>query len=234
MAARPLHTFLFGLLRKGKTTAAASWPKPVFISAGNEGGDASLRFMNVDVIIVNSKEDLMQAMAYIQANYQKHGWRTVVFDSLTYYSDIFIAECSKNGTQMLQTRDWGMLDLHLQKWLLPLSRKLPLHFVWIANQEEIKDSNGGVVGGNPMLYGKTKVKFPGTSDLILQSITQTTRNQQGKLEVKYLFKTVATDDSPIGGRFGPAFAEGIIPAHFSEIAKRIGPWIGEPIETQKT
>lgn len=231
MPAKPLHTFIYGPLRTSKTTSAATWPSPVFLSAGNEGGDTSLRFQSVDVIVIKNVQDMKDAIAYIDMHGKtKHGWKTIVVDSLTYYSDLFIQQASNNGEKPLQQRDWGLLDLHLQKWLLPKVMSMPYHAVWIANEDEVKDTNGSVTSYSPSLYGKTKVKFPGSTDLIVRTTIRTSRNQQGQLQSEYLFKTISTDGSPIGGRFGPAFAEGIIPAHFQAIAQRIGPWIGEEVK----
>ena len=231
MPAKPLSTFIFGPLRTSKTTSAATWPKPVFLSAGNEGGDTSLRGMDVDVIKINSVADMKEAVAYIDAYGQKkHGWRTVVVDSLTYYSDLFVQAASNNGEKPLQQRDWGLLDLHLQKWLLPKLMSMPYHTVWIANEVEIKNSDGNVVSYSPSLYGQTKTKFPGATDLIVRTMIRSVRNPNTqKLETEYLYRTVSTDGSPIGGRFGSAFSSGTIPAHFKAIAQQIGPYIGEEV-----
>jgi hypothetical protein len=148
-------------------------------------------------------------------------------DSLTYYSDLFVAELTKNGDKPMQQRDWGMLDLHLQKWLLPVMRKLPLHIVWIANEDPEKGSDGGILGYRPMLYGKTAIKLPGACDMLVRANTEQARNAQGQLQTYYILQTVPTAGAPARGRFGPAFNDGKIPAHFNVIAQRIGPYIGE-------
>jgi hypothetical protein len=228
MPARPLSMFIYGPLRSSKTTSASTFPKPVFIAAGNENGDTSLRGSDVDVIVVRSIQDMKDAVAYIELNGKKnHGWETIVVDSLTYYSELFVAELSQNGNKALQIRDWGLLDLHLQKWLLPKLTMLKFHTVWIANEAEVKNSDGAVVSYQPMLYGASKTKFPGACDLIVRTGIRTVRNPQTqKLETDYFYRTVSTDGSPVGGRFGPCFSEGIIPAHFNEIANRVGKFIG--------
>lgn len=239
MGASKIHVFCYGPLRTGKTTFACSAANPerrvILLSPVVESGEMSARFFSdVDIIRIKSKEDLVESINYIKVNHKKHKWGVAVLDSLTYYSDTVIGQMSNNGEKALVQRDWGLLDLHLQKWLLPAARQIPIHFIWIANEDEVKNSDGNVISRSPMLYGKTKVKFPGAADLIVQSMVQTTRNQQGKLEPKYLLKTISTDGSPVGGRFGPAFSDGIIPAHFDEIVKRVGPWIGESVTDQKT
>lgn len=228
MVARCIHICIYGPLRTGKSTFCATCRKPVILSIVHEGGDMGYRFFNVDVIRIGSIQDMKDAIAYIETyGKSKHGWETVCVDSLTYYSDLFIQEASKNGEKALAQRDWGLLDLHLQKWLLPKLQSLPYHVVWVANEDEVKDANGSVTHYVPSLYGKSKVKFPGATDLIVRSAVRAVRNSQSqRLETEYFLKTVSTDGSPCGGRFGPAFAEGTIPSSFEEIVKRVGPWIG--------
>lgn len=231
MAPRPLHMFMYGPLRTGKTTYGATFPNPVFLSTKSEGGSMSLRGTNVDVIEIGSTQDMKDAVAYIEANGKtKHNWRSVIVDPLTYYSDLFVQEASQNGTKVLQQRDWGLLDLHLQKWLLPKLRSLPYHVLWIANEDEVKDTNGNISHYTPSLYGKSKVKFPGATDLIVRSAKRSVRNSQtNKMETEYFLKTVCTDDSPAGGRFGPIFSDGLLPMHFNAVIQRIGQFIGEEL-----
>lgn len=227
MPAKPIHTFVYGPLRTGKTTFAATYPNPIFLSAGNEGGDTTLRFCKVQIIKIATTQDMKEAVPYIAANHMKHGWQTIVVDSTTYYSDLVIQEITNNGTKPMQQRDWGMLDLHLQKWLLPSLRKIPLHVVWIANEESDKGADGQVIGYKPMLYGKTGTKLPGSCDLIVRSVVQNVRDPKtNALIPQFMLRTITTDGSPAGGRFGQAFSDGILPAHFAYIAQRIGPYIG--------
>lgn len=231
MPAKPLHTFVYGPLGTGKTQFASTFPNPVFLSAGNEGGDTTLRFCKQSSVIpVSSTNDMKEGVAYIKAfGKSKHNWRTIVIDSVTYYSDLFVQETTQQGTKAMRTQDWGLLDLHLQKWLLPVLMGLPFHVVWIALEETTKGADGQVVGYEPMLYGKTKAKLPGSCDLMVRSFTRQVRDPSGKLVTDYLLATVPTNGAPARGRFGTAFQEGTIPAHFGAIAQKIGPYIGEEV-----
>jgi len=228
MPAKPLHCFVYGPLGSGKTTFASTFPRPVFLSAGNEGGDTTLRFCKGHVIQVNSSNDLKEAVGLVHARHKEFGWRTLVIDSVTYLSDLYISELTKSGDKPMQQRDWGMLDLFLQKWLQPTLRKLPLHVVWIAGEDVERNGENGVVGYRPMLYGKTAVKLPGTCDLLVRSNTEQYRDpQSGLMQTNYILQTVPIAGAPARGRFGAAFSDGKIPAHFNVIAQRIGPYIGE-------
>jgi len=227
MPAKPLHAFLYGPLRSGKTTLASTFPRPVFLSAGNEGGDTTLRFCNVDIIQINSSKDMKEAVPYIQQNQAKYGWRTVVIDSVTYYGDILIQEFTKNGERPMQQRDWGLLDLHLQKWLLATLRQMPFHVVWIALEKPIKGADGQIIGYEPMLYGQSAQKLPGACDLVGRTQVQEARDARGVLVPQFVVRTVTMGGAVAGGRFGNAFADGTIPAHFGALVQRIGPYIGE-------
>lgn len=229
MAPRPLHTFVYGPLRSGKTSFAATFPKPIFLSSGTEGGDTTLRFHDVDLIRIGSLKDMKDAVAFVKANAAARGWRTVVIDSATYYADQVIQELTNNGEKPMNQRDWGMLDSHLQKWLLPTLRALPMHVVWIANEETEKGPEGQILGYKPMLYGKTSSKLPGACDLIVRSQVGTTRDSSGRLVTQFFMRTIPMDGAAAGGRFGNAFADGSIPSHFGAIAERIGPYIGEAV-----
>lgn len=228
MPTRKLHTFVYGPLRTGKTSFAATFPKPIFLSAGNEGGDMTLRFFNVDIIPINTPGDMKMAVKYIAANYHTKGWRTVVVDSVTYYSDLVIQELTKGGERPMIQRDWGLLDLHLQKQLLPDLHRLPLHVVWISTEEPEKGGDGQVVGYKPMLYGKTASKLPGACDLIVRTTVQNTRDANGNFVPQFLLRTIPYEGAAAGGRFGNAFSDGLIPSNFNVISQRIGQYIDEP------
>jgi hypothetical protein len=228
MPPKPLHCFVYGPPRTGKTSLAASFPKPIFLSVGTEGGDATLRFYDVHSILIRSKQDMKEAVDYIRAGAKNYGWRTVVIDSVTFYSDLIVQEITGGGERPMRQPDWGILDLHLQKWLLPSLHELPLHVVWIALEQALRGKDGEVRGIEPMLYGKTAAKLPAACDLIVRTDVIQQR-VDGNIQNAYVMRTVPHDGAAAGGRFGPAFAEGVLPAHFAIIAQRIGPVIGEAL-----
>jgi hypothetical protein len=227
MPPKPLHAFVYGPLRTGKTQFASTFPKPVFLSIGTEGGDTTLQFVAQDtqIISIRSQKDMQEAIEYIRLYGSKFGWQTIVVDSITYYSDLVVQELTQNGTKPMRQPDWGMLDLHLQKWLLPTLRLMPQHVVWIAIEQAQKGKDGEIRGIEPMLYGKSASKLPGACDLILHSEVAQVR-VEGKLVPSYIMRTIPYDGATAGGRFGTAFASGQIPAHFAFIAQAIGKYIG--------
>lgn len=226
MGPRPLRAFVYGPPRTGKTTYAGTWPSPIFLSAGNEGGDTTLRFLpGVTIAKICSKADMEEAVKTIQQQHVQRGWQTVVVDSISFYADIFIAEVASKKGAMTQ-RDWGALDLHLQKWLLPTLHNLPLHVLWIALSQHKERGDSGVFETQPMLYGKTATKLPAATDMIMYSSQSPIPGQNGKMESKFQLHTRSHNNAIAGDRFGNAFADGVLDPHFQYIAQRIGSYIG--------
>src|SRR3970040_477508 len=121
MPPRPMHVFVYGAPRCWKTTFASTFPNPLFLSAGNEGGDTTLQFVpnNCRVQRIDSVKDMMDIVPYVKANWQSLGIKTLVIDSITYYSDIVIHEILFDGNKRrvaMDPKDWGTLDSHIQKW----------------------------------------------------------------------------------------------------------------------
>ena len=225
MPPRPLRVFVYGQPGTGKTTFAGTFPNPVMLSAGQEGGDTTLRFIpGITVMRVQTVQDMKEAVGIIETQYAHKQWGTVVVDSATFYADIFIAEIVKSGRAMRQ-QDWGLLDVHLQKWLLPTLHRLPLHVVWIALEHE-KQIEGGPTKTLPMLYGKTATKLPAATDMILHAEVIQVTGPNNEPVTKFIMRTRSWAGAFARDRFGNAFAEGYIEPHFGHIANRIGPHIG--------
>src|SRR5574343_1688925 len=79
MAMDHAKVVLYGPPGSGKTTAAATWPKPLLLSA--ESGLLSVRDKAIDVMAIDQWEDLEWAFAYLK--HEKHEYLSVVIDSLT-------------------------------------------------------------------------------------------------------------------------------------------------------
>lgn len=207
-----LRSMLYGNSRVGKTSFAATSPKPVFLSIGIEGGDKTLRLFDVDIIEITSSKDMHEAVELISRSPNK--WGTVVVDSLTFYQDLFLSELTlKAPGRMLQQRDWGLMDLEIMKWLMPSLHNLPMHVIWICLAQLTKDdSNGSLVRGEPMAFGKVPAKLSAATDLILYADTQTFLDPQTRqMKTQYFLRTQPYGVFIAGGRFGPVFEATIVP-----------------------
>lgn len=236
MTGLPIRVFVYGAPRRAKTYFAGTFPNPVVLSAGQEGGDRTLQGLpNVTVARVNNRTDMAEAVRYIQQNHQARGWRTVVVDSATFYQDLVIGELTgatagKANAKMDQQL-WGQLELHILKWLMPTLHALPLHVVWIALEKvEMNRATGAVIRIEPMLSGATAQKLPATTDLILYADQEAIQDATGTLQQTLVLRTQSTNRAIAGGRFTGAFASGYIYPHFTEVQRHVGHLIGEPMQ----
>jgi hypothetical protein len=194
-AATGMTVLLFSPIGSHKTTWAATWPNPVFLSCGSEGGDDALGVVpsvwpNVPVpptFKVGSVAHMKQLAYYVAQNAHHFGWKTVVIDSLTYYVDTWIqdlitmryGEQKKRGRvraadefQMRMTQaDWGLLEYHIMKELVTLFHNSGMNVIWTALVKE-KMANDG--RGNtyvkeyiPDVVGASGRKLPGVCKLVL-------------------------------------------------------------------
>lgn len=226
MPARPIRVMLYGVTRIGKTTAAASFPKPLFLSAGQEGGDTTLRaFPEAKIIHINSSQQMLEAIEYLKRNPQI--CETVVIDSLTFYSDIVLGELGvKAGAKGLAPKDWGILDNHIVKHVSILMHQLRQHVVWIALENVMKDEERGAIHRiEPMLYGKQAQKMPAMTDMIIRMALHPVM-QDGRVSQVPIWQVSQYGNFLAGGRYGQAFPEGLLWPHFDALAERIGPYIG--------
>lgn len=146
---------LYGPPGSGKTTAAATWPKPLFLSA--ESGLLSVRDKAIDVWTINEWEDLEEAFAYLRVG--GHGYESVVLDSLTEMqkklADYVIRKfpAVKRAYQDLSSEsDWGYIIDRSRK-LCRAFRDLPLNVVFITLSQDVEVEGENVT--RPALNGKT-------------------------------------------------------------------------------
>ena len=220
---KPLTCFVYGRSRIGKTTFAATFPRPVFLVAGIEGNEATLnQYPGITVIRIDSTRDMDEALKWLLMNKSKYD--TVIVDSLTFYCDMFISEIVKK-TGGMQIQDWQKLDLHVMKYLVPSLHTLGKHVVWVALEQEMRKGDS-VSGYCPMLYGKAPQKVPATTDLILRMNQKAVRDENNKPTIKRIMELESSDAQPVGSRYGKDMSDPFIEPHFDAIASRIGNRIG--------
>lgn len=189
--------FLFGGVGTWKTTWAGLWPKPIFLSVGQEGGDDALTQLPAlygvkppRVYAIKSPKQMLDKVNQIAVRYPEMGVDTVVVDSLTYYVDMWIAELNeiryndpkikamidkKGGDAAAMTmRDWGLLAMHITKDIAMKLHRTPLNVIWIALEKEIKEQNeqmgsSRVIAVEPYVRGETAVKLPGMCKMIIHA-----------------------------------------------------------------
>jgi hypothetical protein len=146
---------LYGPPGSGKTTAAATWPKPLFLSA--ESGLLSIRDKAIDVWTIDKWEDLEGAFAYLK--HEKHEYLSVVIDSLTEvqkklneYIVRAFPNVKRGYTDLVSESDWGA-NIDKMRKLCRAFRDLPMNVVFITLNQD-KEIDGENVT-RPALSGKT-------------------------------------------------------------------------------
>ncbi len=141
---------LYGRSGTGKTTLAATCPKPILYLNILDDGDDSIRDIEgVDVVDISTAEELQEQLLWLakKANRNKLVYKTVVIDTMTQLQGILVAEMgiSKKikdsstkrkragdfGT--LTKQDWGQIAGDLKAVIMDI-RALPVNSIFIAQE----------------------------------------------------------------------------------------------------
>lgn len=227
--------FLFGPIGTIKTTWAGTWPSPVFLSAGQEGGDDSLSMLpqitgcaTPPVYMIDNCKKMLDKVEFICNHYERFGWKTVVFDSITFYADLWIRELTevriaqgkkKKGEEDygMQMRDWGFLEAHLCKDLAQRLHKTKLNVIWIALQKEKGSVNPDgtriVESVEPMVPGSSAIKLPAMCKMVIHADKKLTAdpNNPGRMISTPVYYTAPSHIVKLPRhKYGNSFAEGCL------------------------
>jgi len=246
-----MSVFLFGGLGSWKTSWAGTWPSPVFLSAGVEGGDDALAMLphitgcpTPPVYQITSCSMMKRKVEYICRNYVAYGWKTVVIDSITFYADMWMRELfeekikAKKEPAMI-TRDWGLLEAHMIKEIAQQLHRTKLNVIWIALQKEITntepDGSTFVKGVKPYIQGATSVKLPAMCKLVIHAhkeLLSDTQNPGRMITKPVYFTSPSMLAKDIRHKYGHCFPEGrlVDPEHgdwptYRAVESRIGQFI---------
>lgn len=141
-------TALYGRSSTGKTTLAASWPKPIlYYNIRDNGTDSISDIEDVDVVEITSSEELREQILWCakQANRGKLIYKTIVLDTLTQLQSILVEEMGEKvkarlkgkkagdfGTLKLQ--EWGLISGDMKAVIMDI-RNLPVESVFIAQEK---------------------------------------------------------------------------------------------------
>jgi hypothetical protein len=162
----PVNTFLvYGDSRTGKTTWAASFPRPVFFSDVSEGGWDSIANMDDDQLFepgvkplvwgIEQMDDMVTARNKVTPLIASGRIKTIVVDSLSFYSDLFLNFLVGAQTKKDMRSAYGDLGNHLRD-LRVKTHQLGVNVVWLCLAKHPGDD---VPTGRPLIPGQQGDKF---------------------------------------------------------------------------
>lgn len=184
------HWFLYGNSGSGKTTAASTFPSPLFLVPSAEGSELTLAHAEQDYPYIKigrdaegnpvKPRDHMHAilkelearhieMRRLLAAGDTDGadavfpWQTIVFESMTHYCAMLQEEISQNGMQKMDQQRWGMISDHLRAVHSRL-RGLDCHVVFTALSKVEGEERSAE--GLPDISGKMARMLPAACDAI--------------------------------------------------------------------
>lgn len=128
---------LYGRSGTGKTTLAATWPKPALLLDIKDVGDDSISdVLNLKVMDINNVDDMETAYWYLYNKSIKMPYKTVILDTVSQLQQLFVQKISKAGDKAGQwgtmtMRNWGDCAMQMKAWITRF-RDLPVDVVFIA------------------------------------------------------------------------------------------------------
>lgn len=153
-----LNVLLYGAPGVGKTTFAATTPKPMILNL--EHGEKSIMDKDIDLANCETVNDIRDAVSHAINN----GYKTLVFDSLTRYCEMLMDEIVKEDSKKKpQIQHWGELNNRIKKMIWSLHKK-DINTVLIAHVKEFEEE--GFLVKRPALNGGLMQAISGIVDVV--------------------------------------------------------------------
>jgi hypothetical protein len=152
-----IRGLLYGNYGAGKTTAIATLPNPLIISA--ESGLLSIADSDVAYIEVKTLADMYEAYEFITSSDEAKQFESIALDSITEIGDVVLSNEMKNNKDGRQAYvAYGDKMQELIRAYRDISEK---HVFFSAQASKIKDDNTGRVEYGPGLpWDKLAQKMP--------------------------------------------------------------------------
>lgn len=183
-----LRVFLYGGMRSGKTTSAASFPNPFLIGAPNENGVQTLRGRGDINYVVPGESDLTKTIdemnEFLSAvhadaarmsgpDFRAKWGDTFIWDSISHYGDAVVNQLTTKKNDRTgelvrvdpNQQTWGILRTHLTNVRDVLFR-LPCHVVITALDDSTQDEKGNTTWQGPRVQGAAGDLIPSSCELV--------------------------------------------------------------------
>lgn len=159
---RPIAVLSYGAPGTSKTFFAATFPKPLFLSDVTERGWTTIQTMSPKnwydektapvVWGIERVSDIPDAIGKLENELKATPgkYQTVVVDSATFYTDLFLNEMIRAQGNKPDTRAvYGALKNHMHNLRVKL-QSLPLNVVWLAleTKPEVGETGGPAIAGS--------------------------------------------------------------------------------------
>lgn len=202
----------YGQAGAGKTTALATAPKPIILSA--EAGLLSLASADVPYIEVTSMAAIEEAYEWLTGAKEATEYQTVCLDSLSEIAEVVLSE-ERARTKDPRQAYGAMADQMAQ--LVRMFRDLPgKHVVMTAKLEKTQDDQGRLLWGPGMPGAKTGQSLPYFFDEVLA--LQVHKDEEGQTQRAFL----TSSDGQWMAKDRSGKLDAWEPADFAAIFKKIG------------
>ena len=154
----------------GQTCVYEDTSPAVFVDV--EGGTMSIRHLDPEhVIRVTDFKQLQQVYDVLFSG--KHPYKTVVIDNLTEVQKLsmrtimnqIVKEHPDRDVEVPSLREWGKSTEQVRRFVRAF-RDLPMHVIFTAHSQEVKDETTGAVSIKPSLPGKLADEIAGFIDIV--------------------------------------------------------------------
>lgn len=169
-----LNVLVYGDSGVGKTTLMSTAPGPILL-LDMEGGVLPLRGREIDIVKVETPKDLKEAFKVLKEDGK---YKSVVLDSITEMHKIVLEHVIKTNPTVSRAygdqpslSDYGRVA-ELMRRNLRAFRDLPIHTLFTALAQDVKDETDGTITRLPNLPGKLAYEIAGYMDIVGLMIVQ--------------------------------------------------------------
>lgn len=181
--------FFYGATGSGKTTALATFPRPLLLVPANEGSELSLRAQRIPFVkvgkdlsgkVIPVRQHLNSILTDLEARHarmqaalragdelaadREFPWETIGVESLTHLGDMLVEDVSNYGLKKMDQQGWGLISTFLRTVHSRL-RNMDVHVVY-TSLAKLSESDGSATTGGPALIGSMAEKLPSACDVI--------------------------------------------------------------------